>query len=432
MKHTLFPAILFAVALGSCSKNDPNVGNNSVDYNGDDIIGINVYTGTTRGDDTITSTIEDSEYVLLHIYENGGSSYTSEFKYDASVVDWAQSADSKITWSSISFPAAFFSLHDGEDPLEMVTFDGDEAIFNDYTVTGDSSAHLDLVYHASELTAMPGGGVVSVYHKHALSKIHLYASTGTTKVAIARVRLVEIDGKGTVTITPIDGSSDATAKGVSWECSGDTFEDYQYYSVGDDAPSLITSADGSNPIINTSEKAPLMIIPQECVAATVASTADGVATFANSYVEVIYYMVDSNGTAVVGYAAVSDLIDAEEYIAADQTKTLYVMAAFPLGYEFEANKEYDIALGLGVDGSSGGLLVADYYVDKNGDAVTLTKDGVDLDGDGDSDEDDGTKVDIPSIEAGDPILSSSDDIDIVVTANSWDYGDSTYVDYDEE
>ncbi len=415
--------MIFAVALGSCSKNEPNVGDNSDAASDGSMVAINVYAGTTKATDTTTETLETAAWVELHIDDSADISETFKFVYDGS--DWSQESDDPILWSDITFPANFYSMHDGA-PFEDLTYNDDSATYSGYTVTGTSEEHKDLVFHASTLTTAPSSRVVSAAHTHALSKINLYAATGTTNVYIAKVQMVSIDGEGDVTITPLAADALSTDTGATWVNSGTEFEDYQYYFIDDSSPVALNSTlYGSNPIINSDEVAPLMIIPQETTAATITEDPDGGldAIVSNSYIEVIYYMTDANGSPVVGYSSVSELSNASDYIDADQTTTLYVKAGFPLGYEFMVNKEYDITLGLGVTGSTGGVLLADYYVDKNGDAVKLTK----VDDDGDGEDEDEEVVEVPEIDEGDDILAGDDEVDIVVSAGTWDDGGSVTV-----
>ncbi len=422
--------MIFAVVTSSCSKDEPNEVATSSSANSGDLVSINAYTGTTRAEDTSTSTLETRAYVEIHIDDSDAIQDTYEFTYSGT--DWSQTDSSPVSWSDIEYPANFYSMFDGE-PLTSLSFTEDVATSTNYTVTGSSFGHKDLVYHASSLSAMPSGGAVNIYHRHALSKIHLYAATGTTNVYIARVNLVSIDGEGTATITPLAADATSVTDGIEWTNSESNYQDYQYYWLDDDdedgIPNALNSTtNGSNPIINDSISAPMMIIPQTTISATIESKTDDLATFTGSYVEVIYYMTDSEDMPVVGYPLVSSLPNASSYITDDQEKVLYVMAAFPLGYTFEANKEYDITLGLGEVGSSGGILVADYYVNADGSAVTLTTVGNDSDGDGDVDEDDGEQVEIPTLEVGDDILASTSEyIDIIVCAYDWDSGDAVAI-----
>ncbi len=411
--------MFFAAALASCSENDPNTSSSDSAAQTGDLVAINTYAGTTKATDTTTESLETSAKVILHIDDSDSVQATYTFEYDGS--DWSQSGSSLISWGTIEFPANFYSMHDGDDPLGSLSFTSDVATYTAYTVTGESTEHKDLVYHASKLTAIPTGGAVSVYHKHALSKLHLYAATGTNNVYIARVNLVNIDAQGTATITPIAYDQISTANDIGWVNSKSDFETYLYFYLDGAVATGITSASGTDPIINSSPNAPLMIIPQTTTAAEVTGSSDSVAKFSGSYVEVIYYMTDSNNMPLVGYSSVEARSDADKYIGTDQDKVLYVMGAFPLGYTFEANKEYNIALGLGADNSSGGILIADYFVDQDGVAVDLTlADGTD----------DGKTVPIPQIDEGDDILAGSgDSIDILVTATSWDDGDTVKVEY---
>lgn len=413
MKKLLFPAMFLAATIVGCADDESTaVGGASTIDNGD-LVSINVYAGTTKGDDTTTNSIELDEYVLLHIDDSDGVAESYKFVYSSS--DWSQSGSS-ITWSDIKFPANFYSLHD-DAALDGVTFyDDDEnlsdgyAKYENYKVTGNSSTHKDLVYHASRLSAAPSGGTLSAYHKHALSKIHLYASTGYNLLYVARVQMVNIDGKGTVTITPLDATDITTSNGVEWDVTEDN-QTYQYFFISGDTPTKFT---GSNQLINTEKDAPLMIIPQQTTKATVVGSDDSlVATISEgSYIEVIYYLTNSAGVPIVGYSSVSEMPNGSYY--KDENQVLYVAAAFPLGYTFTDNTEYDITLGIGSKGSTGGKLIYDYYVDKNGDPVYLTK------VDGDEEE-----VEVPEIDEGDDILSDGDDeIDIVVSACDWTTGSS--------
>ncbi len=427
MKKKFFPLMFIAAVTIGCSENEPNIEGN-ITTNSDDLVSINVYAGTTRGTDATTSTLEtDSGYIELHIDDDGGISETYEFRYESS--DWIQKDEDQLTWDKITFPANFYSMHDGS-PLTGFTFGTNSATSASYPVTGASTDHKDLVYHASQLSSIPTGGTVSAYHKHALSKIHLYAATGTSNVYIARVNLVNIGSVGDVTITPLAATDPTTTNNVTWTAPTTPLT-YLYCTLETVSSSPLNSdTNGSNPIINKNNDAPLMIIPQTTIAATVtnnpnsdSATISSTNDIPDSYIEVIYYMTDANGQSLVGYSAVSARSDATDYITGDQTKTLYVMGAFPLGKEFVANKVYDITLGLGADGSTGGKLLVDYYVDKDGNAITLTKKGDDED----SDTDDVViyPVPIPEIDNGDDILAGSGDlIDILVSVRSWLDGDS--------
>ncbi len=423
MKNLFFPLFIFAMAMSSCATDDvTDVVSSPLDDG--DAVSINVYAGTTKGTDMTTSGLETSGYVLLHIDDADDDNLTYEFKYSGG--DWAQTASTAIKWSTIAFPANFYSLHDGE-PITM-TFNDDSATYEGYEILEKSTSHKDLVYHASQLSMIPTGGTVSVYHKHALSKIHLYAATGGNKVYIARANLVNIDGMGNVTITPLSAADIATANGVSWVNSGTSDDTYLYYDLDDfslKTPEALVSTTTGSVIINYDETAPMMIIPQTTKAASITTdetadttedttdTAGLVAEVSGSYVEVIYYLTDANNMPVVGYSSVAARPDANEYCTDDQGKALYVMGGFPLGHTFLANKEYDITLGLGSTGSSGGKLLVDYYVNKDGEPVSLTKIG----------EDEESPVEIPEIDEGDDILGDSDDdIDIVVSAHDWEDG----------
>lgn len=424
MKKNFIPAMLFivAVTISSCSEDIPKEGviQSASDL---ELVKINTSSGTTRGEDVTTNTLEDSDGVKLHIVHNESSTHdTYDFICNSS--DWSHNVENEedaVTWADVTLPAYFYSMHDGTSQ-KLVTTTASSSL--DYSVEGSSSAHKDLVYHASLLSAIPTGGTINVFHKHALSKIHLYAATGGNKLYVGRVRLVNVYGDGTVKIEPVDASDLTSTEGVTWSDLA-TNTSYKYYSVGDDddddstsAEMIQTTDDNGDPIINDDGAAPFMIIPQTTVGATVADiTAKGIET-TGTYIEVIYYMTDSNDYPIVGYSSVEARDDANYYSDEDQEKVLYVMGAFPVSYTFVENLEYDITLGLGSDGSSGGILLADYYVDEDGNAVTLTL--LDTDGDGEDEEID--ELEIPEIEQGDDILATSDDaIDIIVTSGNWSY-----------
>ncbi len=423
MKKLFFPVMLFVAAISSCAKDESS----DVDYadatNSGDLVSLNVYAGTAKGVDTTTSTLEDETTTIeLHIDDSDGISDTYTFSYSGS--DWSQTDAAQLKWSDIVFPANFYSLHDGS-AFYNLTFGSGSAIYEDYTVTGVSTDHKDLVFHASKLIAIPTGGVLSAYHKHALSKIDLYAATGDNNVYIAKATLINVSGKGTVTITPLAVDADASEVGASWVCSDsdDDVEDYEYYYIGTSSPVAFNSDTyGSDPLIYADEApdASMMIIPQTTTAITSDQIADG--DLSASYVEVIYYMTSSTGNPLVGYSSVGVRDDYNDYIGTDQTTTLYVKAAFPLGYTFGANKEYTIKLGLGADCSSGGILVDDFYVDKDGNKVELTK----------KDTSEKETVEIPDIDEGDDILENVNSvIDITVTATDWSTGSSTTLEYTE-
>lgn len=422
MKNLFFSAIILGAAFVSCAENETSVGGGTTSAVGDgDLVSINVYAGTTKGVDTDTSTLEGST-VELHIDDSGTISKTYTFTCTDS--DWSQSA-SELMWSDIVFPANFYSLHDGT-AFNDLTFTDGVATYRSYTVTGDSSAHNDLVFHASKLESIPVGGMLSAYHKHALSKIHLYAGTDDYIVYIAKATLCNVDGEATVTITPLASDADASDVGATWDSasadaeSGFNGDSYQYYYVGDETPTGLTiDDDGADPLINTLSNAPMMIIPQTTTPLTAADViADDMD---NTYIEVIYYMTNASGNPLVGYSSVSVRSDASLYNETDIP--LYVKAAFPLSYTFEANKEYNITLGLGEDNTTGGILVNDYYVDKDGEKVILTL----------VSDDSETTIEIPDIDEGENILSNVESlIDITVTANLWSGDNSLDLEYTGE
>ncbi len=417
MKKIFIPLMLCAVAMSSCSKDEPNAESGST-YSSD-LVSINVSSGTTRGTDTTTATLEGTEgsygTVELFIFDDGSINSSYTFTYDGS--DWGQS---QIKWSDITFPATFLSMHDGTAQALTVSTEDEEATL-DYTVSNESSTHKDLVYHASTLSAIPTGGVINAYHKHALSKINLYAATGGNKVYIARVQFVNVNDKGTATINAVTASETSTTNGLDWSNETST-DDYEYFYIDSYSGTysfLQSTDDDGDPIINDDDDAPFMIIPQETTPTTSTNIASNGINATGSYLEVIYYMTDSNDMPIVGYSSVAALSNASDYIDADQDKTLYLMGAFPVDYDFEANKEYDITLGLGKSGSTGGILLVDYYVDQDGDPVELTK----VDSTTSDDE-----TEIPEIDPGDDILPNSDEyINITVDVYDWDDGDDVTV-----
>ncbi|MFI3314130.1 MAG: fimbrillin family protein [Rikenellaceae bacterium] len=423
MKKFFTSALLLAVALSSCSKDV--ITNEVITSSDDGIVTINVTAAKTRGVDITTTALENSESgVKLHIIDSGSDDALTNDAYDftASSSDWSQTSETTLKWSDIDFPSNFYSMHDGTS--QSLSVGNGEATLS-YTVTGNSTDHKDLVYHASTLSSIPSGGTINVFHKHALSKINFYAGTGGNKAYIAKVSLVNVDGEGEVTIKPVDSSELSTASGVSWDNGASNNNTFLYYAIETTIPtalqSTVTTSATTNPIVTSDASAPLMILPQETTGATAAqiATAAGISAITGSYIEVIYYLTDSLDTPLVGYSAVSILSDANTYINEDQTKTLYVKAAFPLTADFDANYEYNITLGLGMSGSTGGLLITDNYVDKGGNNITLTK----------KDTSTSTTPTIPEIDTGDEILGDGDDdIDIVVSVNSWDAGDDSSLD----
>ncbi len=420
MKKFSFPVTLLALAvMVGCAEDESQiVGGVTSNADNSDLVSINVYAGTTKGTDTTTSTLEDSENVILHINDSGSISETFSFVYADD--DWSQDGYS-LFWYDITFPANFYSLHDST-PLTGLKFDDDDAIYSGYSVAKESTDHNDLVYHASKLDAIPSGSVVSAHHKHALSKIHFYVSTGTANVYIARVQMVNVDDTGTITITPLaaDASSDATD--IAWS-DNDKFEDtFLYYYVGDTSDAttaLKTDTNGDDPIINSDDDAPMMIIPQSTTGSTFSEEdfKEDDSTISGTYIEVIYYATNADGLPLIGYSSVAEMTNASDY--KDQSIVLYVKAGFSLSYEFEANKEYNITLGIGSTGSTGGVLLADYYVDKTGEEIILTNIS-----DGGEEEE---TTDVPDLEEGDDIFSdNTDKIDILISAYLWSDDDNAF------
>ncbi len=444
MKKVFIPLMLCAAAFVSCSKDDVEDGVGTTSSS--DLVSINVSSGTTRGTDTTTQTLEEDKEVKLFIFDSDDEdgdvdNYSYTFTYDESSGEWV---DSNIAWSTIEFPATFLSMHDGDTQNLDVTTSTEIATLA-YKVSGTTYDHKDLVYHASKLSAIPTGGTVNAYHKHALSKIHLYAATGGNKVYIARVQFVNVNNEGTVTINAVNATDAYTATGVSWDneestCSyvyfhidtyeGDDYEadDFVAGAYADNASLRVSTTDGSL-IINDDAGAPFMMIPQKTTPITSDNIANGKLT-EGSYIEVIYYMTDTDDTPLVGYSGLAAYPNASKYVEKDPDEPMYVMGAFPVDYTFDPNKEYDITLGLGKTGSTGGLLLVDYYVDKDGDPVELTL--LDDDDDDDDENDETETPEIPEIDPGDDIFADGNDfICVTVSAYDWDDGDDTSVGYSE-
>ncbi len=416
MKTILFSALLLVATMSSCSKNEVTeevLG--TANLQGDEV-GLNTTTTNlrqTRGADMTTAGLETSASgVMLHINDAGTKS--AGYHFTAIGSDWSQNSATPVLWKDLTFPAFFYSMHDGTP--QMVTLNGDtdytdltdENATHDYTVTGESSTHKDLVYHASQLDDIPTSGKVNAAHTHALSKINLLAGTGENKLYVARVRLMNVDGDGSLTIT--------APNTVAWTTGTSNEDDYQYFYINNAAPTALQSIVGgvtTNPLLNTASNAPMMIIPQTTTAAAYTTSGDQ-AVFSGTYVEVIYYLTDKDDKAIAGYSAVSALPNATEYIPADQSTVLYVKAAFPLGQTFVDNKVYNLLLGFGMEDSTGGELVDDFYVDKDGNPVQLTKNGCSPD-----------KVDIPELEPGDKILDYKNKaVDILVSSGAWGASES--------
>ncbi len=417
MRKIFFPALLIVAAMSSCSQNDVDVASvKSSSDSGDEVVANIVSAGSiSRGAVVTTSTLEDSDGGV-DIYIQDADKIETYYNFKATDSDWSQSASS-LLWSDITFPAYFFSMHDGA--AQSLTF-GDGEVTLSYTVSGESTSHKDLVYHASTLSAIPSSAAINAYHQHALSRLSIYAGTGGNKVYIAKATVMNLYGEGVATIDP---------DGIDWTNSGKADYDYEYYPIDNETVPVelqSTTVDEvtTNYLVNSADDASLMIIPQTAVASVVSQgVAGGSLTLTGTYIEVIYYLTDSDDNALVGYSAVSEMTNATDYIDGDQTTTLYVKAAFPLGKEFVDNKHYYVTLGLGMDGSTGGYLVDDFYVDEDGDPVKLTtKDDAD---DGVDDDDDSKQVDVPGLLPGDEILGGSDDyVDILVDVSTWGSSES--------
>lgn len=418
MRKIFFPALLLVAAMSSCSQNDVDMASLKSSGDSSDKVTANIVSAgsISRGAVVTTSTLEDSDSGV-DIYIKDAKDIDSHYNFKATDSDWSQS-NSSLLWNDITFPAYFFSMHDGE--AQFLSYANGKVTLS-YTVSGASTAHKDLVYHASTLSAIPSSAAVNAYHQHALSRLSIYAGTGGNKVYIAKVTVMNLDGEGIATIDP---------DGIVWTMNEINSYDYEYYPINDEEVVPIklqsTTVDNvtTNPLINDGEDASLMIIPQTAVKATVpGAEAGGSSTVTDVYIEVIYYLTDSDDNALVGYSAVSKMSNSTDYIDGDQEKTLYVKAAFPLGKTFVDNMHYYITLGLGMVGSTGGYLVDDFYVDEDGDPVKLTtKEDAN---DGDDGDDDSKKVDIPDLLPGDEIFGGSYDlVDIIVDMSTWGSSES--------
>ncbi|MFI3323017.1 MAG: hypothetical protein R3Y50_10940 [Rikenellaceae bacterium] len=392
MKKFIIPALLIVAAMSSCSKDEVT----EVLPQGDNanVLGLSVSSGVTKGADVTTASLENNTKVKLYAVKTDKTVYTSDFTFDSG--DWSSS--DAPTWTALGLPGEtvkFYSVHDGEGPIILDVSDTSVGATLEHTTSQESADHKDLVYYAGSLAAIPAGGKIQAYHKHALSKVNVKASTGDLKVYIARVRLVNADSKANAAM--LDNS-------VTWTNNTDVTDLFNYYADANASNTLVASQFDDELIKLADTNPDILMVPQTLAATCKSDINDDLS---DSYIEVIYCAEDKDGNPLVGYSEASKYPEYDNITNEDVTTTtpLYVKAAFPVSYAFVDDTAYIISLGLGgIDDSTGGLNLSDNYVDKDGNDIEL-----------------GDKVDPDLPEEGDPIFPTGNtQIDITVKVCDWD------------
>ncbi len=412
MKKIILPVLLLVGAMSSCSKNDvTEVLHSSDNMNA---VGLNVASGVTRGADVTTASIQNTSNIDLYY---ASTAKTGKATFTCSAGDWISTDAPK--WSELGIPGsttAFYSMNDGSNAYGLVDATSGMTADAAFTTGEESANHKDLVYYAGELAAIPAGGQINAFHKHALSKVNFFATTGSLNVHIARVRLVNVGAESTPTIT--------APTTVTWTkvASQDAF--FKYYADADASSDKVAvsfgdpvtaGADNSKVAIMAASTTPsVMMIPQALVNSfdTATQQGDNVAdVIKGAYIEVIYCATDKNGEAIVGYTEAQKhpqyskmTTGTTDTDITSATTPLYVKAAFPIAsLSLGDNKAYDVILGLGGTGSTGGYVVSDEFVNKDGDKINL---GIE-------------ETEIPDID--DPVFPDADaQIDIIVTVGDWE------------
>ncbi len=438
MRKSLFSATMVAVALSSCSKNEiiealePSDNINS--------IGMSLATGMPRGVETTTATVETSNVLNLHYCgtsskDDSAVSGNLMMAYEEGNDAWEQTGSDILKWSSLKLPASFYSMHTGSASLNPETSTMVEASYN-YEPNMTIAEQEDLVYYAGSIASMPAGGYIRGNFYHALSRVEIYSNQGSYNPYVMSVDLMNVKKGGSATLVASNGV-------CSWAPSEDKIG-YSYlnqtildedvrHPVRTSNNKLITSSDDAfspaaenNMIImpqtltNGLDEITSLdgdgdpVVDQSGITAEIVKSTAAYARIEGSYVKVLYRMLDAdNSESTVGYFRADECKEyvsmKDAYKADPENATpvlpetindeshLYVLVGFPFadGQEFQIGKDYDVKLGLGING---GYLLYNYYFDANGNP---------------------TNIKINGIGTGDPVIDEDSPIGIMVSVKDW-------------
>ncbi|MDR0295596.1 MAG: fimbrillin family protein [Prevotellaceae bacterium] len=339
-----------ALIFTSCSKDEVS----NVNPHNPNAIGFEVSTGKTRAsvNDLIALQNASGGFGVYATYRTPLEQFiiNKAYKYNGSAWQWT---DNDILWptNESDYPINFYAYY----PLSAIALSGTNGLSINYTVAATPELQVDcLAASHTNVMVRPASCNINLAFKHTLSKIDFKIVTGVeTTVEVQSVAIRKVGDTGTFTFSGLRWATLPTA--------GNTGYNYMKAPVSpaNIFAGQITAAD----IAGSSGS--LMLMPQNLSLRPWDKTENGL-TQDQSYIEVVYRMYETdNLNDMVGYT------DATEHPLYEDlnsivTGSLFVKVAYPLPTNWEMSKAYTYTIHLGTPESSGGNLIEENFMDKDG------------------------------------------------------------------
>lgn len=332
----------------SCSKNEVSSVNNDVNA-----INFDVTTGKTRANVVDLAGLQGVGFGVFATNTSSSLTFIGNEGYVYVGGAWKWDTTNPIMWptTETDFPINFYAYY----PKTETTLTS--ALTANYTIAATPAAQIDfLAANQTDVIIRPSSGNVSLAFKHMLSKINFKVVTGThVTVEVQSITVKNAGNTGTFNYAALGWSTLPSSGTLSYNYMQAPLNDPANVFIGATTATAVTGSSGS-----------LMLMPQDFSSRAWNNTVGGLAN--QSYIEVVYRIYETaTGKDVVG------LTDATDHAGNSDSHvngSLFVKVGYSLSTNWLMGKAYTYTIYLG-DGSSGGSLVDDKYVDEDGNGTDL-------------------------------------------------------------
>ena len=355
MMWLIIAIIMLAALISRCAQDEVS-GVNNFDANA---IGFEISAGKTRAN------IVDLGYIQSDV--NGFGIYATKgnpaaefignkaYKYESGVWKWAAG---NVMWptDNTDYPVNFYAYY----PKNSASLTS-PALTANYTIPASPAAQTDFLAASSlNVLARPASGNVNLAFKHILSKVDFKVITGAyVAVDVQSIAAKSVGAAGAFNFANLSWLGAPAAFGSSFSYMTAPANPANYFE-GATSGANVAGSSGS-----------LMLMPQDLSGR---GWNDGKITSLpnKSYIEVVYRVKETgnNGKDVIGF---SDATKHPDYTAlgGGVTGPLFIKAAYTLSTNWQMSKAYTYSVQLGTTEASGGILICDTFIDKNGNVTNL-------------------------------------------------------------
>ena len=350
MKNQILAGLtIMTLMFAGCSRDEVS----SINESDANSIGFELSTGKTRADVVDLGVLQRDADGFGVFATNGSSSATfidnKAYKYEGDTWKWAEL---NMLWPTqkTGFPVNFYAYY----PLSKTALT--KSLTADYRVEETPENQVDyLAANQVGVADKPISRSVLLTFRHILSKIDFMIVTGSkVTVEVQSITIRNVGNSGTFNHAILAW----TTPPYIWNSS------FSYMTAPLKAANTFAGQTSAKAVTGSSGS--LMLMPQNLSGRP--WNKESLLSLASlSYIEVVYrvYETDS-GTDVIGF---TDASEHEDY-AGGVTGPLFVKVGYPLPTDWLMGKAYAYTIHIG-DGSSGGNLIEENFIDENGNVTDL-------------------------------------------------------------